>query len=403
MANSEGYTYRGRPQPRRMLAAVAIGWALLLGARFVFPALLPSITAYFETTNTIMGGVITLLWLSYAATQFPAGIFADWTSERTVLLCGAVLTFSAVLITATAPTFVVFVLGGVLFGIGSGLYAPPRITIITETFADRRGSALGITFAVGNLGSTVIPIVAGSIAAAVGWRLGIGFSAPALALLVVALWLWVPNGSPIDASDSQQLSWQWVRTVQNELRKPAVFRATAGLTVTLFVYQGVTTFLPTYLTTIKSLPTTTTTLIFGAFFVGAAGSQWGAGVLSDSFGERVVLVALSMFSVLTLATLPFIDSSIGLGVMSLLLGTRLGVGPVANNYIALHLDPDVRGTAFGLVRTIFLMLSSLGAVVTGYLFDIGIPNEGFVILAVVSISSVFLFATLPQSEGTQRQ
>ncbi len=71
-------------------------------------------------------------------------------------------------------------------GLATSLYPIARITILSETYPDRLGSALGLTMATGDIGQTLIPPVAGALAAVLVWQAGLGFMIPLLILGVSA-------------------------------------------------------------------------------------------------------------------------------------------------------------------------------------------------------------------------
>ena len=53
------------------IAAIASGYFLTLGLRFVLPALVPSIKASFGIDNTTAGLAITVVWAGDAIMRFP--------------------------------------------------------------------------------------------------------------------------------------------------------------------------------------------------------------------------------------------------------------------------------------------------------------------------------------------
>ena len=53
---------RGVDGPTPVLAAVALGWALSIGVRFVYPALVPLLRAEFGFGLSAVGLLLSLLW-----------------------------------------------------------------------------------------------------------------------------------------------------------------------------------------------------------------------------------------------------------------------------------------------------------------------------------------------------
>lgn len=380
-----------------VLASVAGGWFFVLGTRFVFPALLPEIKASFAISNTTAGAAITAIWIAYAAVQFPAGAFSDRVGERLVLVASVLVATAAVAVVAFTPTFALFLLGAVLFGLGTGLYGPPRVIVLSNTYADngRDSTAIALTFAAGSLGSAALPFVGGRLAAAFDWRAA--FVAVLVPFLLVSGGLW--RSLPEYASTAERAAEQSARHVARRLAAAvtdrSVLLAWAGMSLSLFVFQGVTSFLPTYLVSVKGLSTGTAATVFGGFFVVGAAAQPASGALGDRFGRRRVLVALAGVGAVPLALLPFGYGLPVLAALAVLLGVRLGLGPLNNAYIADAFPEDVQGAGYGFVRTFHMAIGSTGAVVVGYLADASLFDEAFLLLAGLSLVSMLLYVGLP--------
>ena len=380
-----------------VLLTIAGGWFLLLGARVVLPAVLPQVRATFGIDNATAGLVVTLVWTSYALTQFPSGLLSDRIGERATLVLSAVASFAALVAFALAPTFPLFVLAGVAFGLGSGLYATPRVTILSKVFTEKTNSALGVTFSAGNVGAAVLPVVAGFVAAAFGWRAGLLVVTPAIAFLAVGLWVHAPRN--VDVSDAggglDAPPREVARRVRDVVGHRAVLLSLLSMTLVLFTYQGITAFLPTYLIEEKGLAPTTAATLYGTFYATGAVSQSLLGGVADRIGEIRVLVAFSVAGVLTLVALVFTSNVYLLAVVIGLLGTRLGLGSVGNGYAADILPADVQGTVYGLFRTLFIGLGSLGSFFVGYLASVGLFDEAFLAMGVATGLAAVAFARLP--------
>ncbi|WP_254546744.1 MFS transporter [Halomarina pelagica] len=379
-----------------VLVAVATGWLLVLGTRVILPTLLPQVKGTFDLDNATAGVLMTVLWASYAVTQFPAGMLADRIGEKPTLVASVVVTAGGALALSLAPTFVVFVLGAILFGLGSGLYAPPRVTVLSRIYPDRDGTALGVTFAVGNLGASLLPLVAGGLAVLLGWRFGFGFVVAPLAVVGVALWALVPaqdgDRTRVAAAAPRRIAGR----LASELVDPHVVLAWTAMTLVLFTYQGITAFLPTYLIAAKGMSQGTASALYSLFFASGAISQSVAGGAADSHGARRVLAVISGFGVLTLVALPFVHGLLPLAALVVLLGTRLGIGPVGNGYVAAILSDDVQGSGFGLFRTFYLAAGALGSSFVGVLAGRGLFDEAFLALAGITALSSALYLRLPR-------
>jgi predicted MFS family arabinose efflux permease len=299
-----------------------------------------------------------------------------------------------VLALALAPSLLLFVAGLLLFGFGSGLYAPPRVTVLSRTFADNDGMALGVTFATGNLGAAALPPLATAIALWVGWRMGFGFVVPVFAVVGIALWLVVPLQSNAPRATAELSREAASRVVQAVLSR-RVLLSWVALTMVLFVKQGIGTFLPIYLIETKGLSQGVASGLYSLFYASGAIAQPFAGTAADAYGSSTVLSGLAGFGVLTLVALPAIDGVWALALLTVLLGTRLGISPVGNGYVAAVLPADVQGAGYGLFRSFYLLVGATGSLFVGVLAEAGLFDEAFLALAGITAVSAGLFRLLP--------
>ena len=173
----------------------------------MFPALLPQVRKALALDLTSAGLVLTTLWLAYAASQFPGGVLGDRLGERTTLVASLLVATGGVVLATTAPGVGAFVAGTVVFGVGTGLYSTIRMTVISDVYSWVAATAIGLSQAIGNVGTATLPVVAGLVAAtALGWRWGFGLLAAPFALTVLGLWLTVPRrtrtepAAPVDGT-----------------------------------------------------------------------------------------------------------------------------------------------------------------------------------------------------------
>jgi predicted MFS family arabinose efflux permease len=108
-----------------------------------------------------------------------------------------------------------------------------------------------------------------------------------------------------------------------------------------------------------------------------------------------VLLVAAGFGVLPLLALPFFDGIVPIAILTVLLGARLTTNPVNNAYIIAVIPDAVQGTAWGFFRSASFLLAATGSTVVGLLFDAGLADESFVVLAVFTALAVVCYAFLP--------
>ncbi|WP_435157783.1 MFS transporter [Haladaptatus sp. DFWS20] len=406
-----------------ILIAVALGWAFTLGLRFLVPALLPQIKSTFEVTNATAGLAITTLWVGYALMQFPAGVLIDRIGERTLLTTSLCLSGVSLCLIGLSPVFVVFFAGSTAFGLGSGLYGPSRGTVLSRTYTRNAGAAFGVTLAVGSIGSAVLPNVATTVVGKIGWRYILaGLSIPFFVVAVLA-WRVVPerlgttrgestdggveestHGGNLDSesadgepADTALFDRRMLRDIVRTLSDRSIFLAVVSMALLLFVFQGLTAFLPTYLQT-KGMSQQTAALLFGVMFIAGAVSQIAAGGAADRIGVKPVLLAVTAIGVVTPVALTLASGTAVLAVVVSILGTRMAIVPVNNAYVVRALPEHIEGSAWGFLRTGFFLVGSTGSTFVGYFVDANRFDFAFLVLAGLSAIALGLYTMLPDAE-----
>lgn len=376
-----------------LLASVAVGWFLVLGMRFVVPSVLPTIAAELGASASAAGLAVTVLWVAYAVMQFPAGYYADRTGERALLTAGLLVGGAGLVAYSFTPTFALFVVATGVFGLGTGLYGPPRGTLVSKTFDAHAGAAFGAMLAAGSVGAAVLPAVAALAVSTAGWRATLGAAAPAFLAAAVAVRWTVPDTRV--AKEKRSLAGV-LRAAARAVRDRRIALAVAGATLMLFAFQAATAFLTTYLVDVKGVSQGTAGTLLGALFLVGAASQWVAGGFADRFGTPAVLTWVGAVSVVPLLALPVLDGLPALAAASALIGVRMSVGPVSNAYIIDLLPDDVEGTAWGAVRTGFFLAASSGSTVVGVMADAGLFDGAFYLLAALTAVGTGVYRVLPE-------
>ena len=384
----------------RSLAVIAGVWGVLLGTRMIYPVLLPYFRETFGLSLSVAGLLVTVLWLGSAVGQFPGGVLADRYSERSVMTVGAAVVAAAVLVVVAAPTAIALFVSTALVGLGQSLYPIARITILADIYPDRIGSALGVTMATGDLGQTVLPPVAGTIAAAVAWQAGLGVVAPLLLVGAAALWVLLPR--TVDSGDGDAgaaagtVSGSTARRVLGELRRPNLVFVAFIFFLYILVWQSFTGFYPTYLVEEKGLASSTASGLFSLFFAAGILVKPLAGGAYDRIGFRWSLVLALSAPAVGFAVLPVVEGTIGLVAITALVSTMLGSGAITQSYFSEAFPESVRGTGLGVVRTVTATLGAAGPVVFGVVADRGYFDEGYWLLAGLVAVVIVLTLRLPE-------
>jgi len=379
-----------------ILVAVAAGWFLSMGARMIYPVLLPHIRSAYGLDLTTAGLLLTVLFLLYGLGQLPGGMLADRFGERLILTLSTLVSAATLALVVTASSTPVLFLATALFGFGLALYAVARYTLLASIYPDQIGAANGVASAAADAGQSLLPPLGGLIAAVVAWQFGLAFAIPLFLCIAIAIWLMVPPRSSAETSSSGSLSKKDIQILSGELRTKAVVRGTVALLLGVCLWQAFTGFYPTYLIEIKGFSETLAGTLFGIFFLLGVLVQPLSGGAYDRFGIQKTLAVIMLLAAVGLALLPFVDHVAPLVVITIFCSSLLGFATVSQSYLISSLSDTAQGTGFGLLRTISFTVGSASPVVFGAIADRGYFDQGFMLLAVFAVTIALIAQLVPE-------
>ncbi len=361
------------------------------GARVVISPFVLAIAAEFGRSKAAVGLVLTLMWAIYACFQFPSGVFADRYGERRVIFVALALAAVGVLFVAWSPSFLGFALAALVLGSGAGMYFAAGTALLDRRF-ENTGQAFSLHSAGSPLAGLAVPVVASLVAARYGWRTGIlvgaAVAAGALAFAVLAVGA-TPAASPgIRVRDRLTPG-----TVLELLSRPPVAFATVLGVIGMYVFQSFVSFFPTFLQEYHGLTTESASFATGVAFVLIAVVLPLVGRAGDAFGHDTFLLVPFLVTGAGFGTLliPAGLPAISAGVF--LVGTGLTWGGVLQSRFMREFADGERATGFGLVRTTFVLLGSVGSAVTGFLAEFGgWPLAVGVIVLLLVVASAMVVA-----------
>ncbi|EMA38025.1 MFS transporter [Halococcus hamelinensis] len=372
----------------KMLFSVAFGWFLSISLRMVYPALLPYLRTDYGLSLSTAGLLLSVLWVSYACGQLPGGILADRVGERLLLVVSSVLAATMLTLVVVSGSPGVLFVATALFGVGTALYGVSRFTILEKIYPERLGTATGVTMAAGDLGNSVMPPLAGSIAVIAAWQLGFGFAIPLFLVAAVGLWVTLPErastGSPTESFG--------LDGVVSTLTRPTVLLGTMLLVLWSVVMQAVIGFYPTYLTDEKGLSVQAATVLFGFFFALGIVLKPVAGRAFDRVGVRAPLLVFMGGAGIALCLLPFVGDLWLLVLVTVLASGLLGFETIVISDLTQRLPDGAQGTNLGTLRTVYVGLGGLSPILFGAIADWGYFDEAFLgagALALVVVLVVF--------------
>jgi len=353
----------GRSSGWDLLGVTTAAFFVTMVARLAPSPLVPDIIDAFGVSTGTVGLALSGMWAAYALFQFPGGVVADRVGERRVILVAMAGVAVASLALASAPTFGVFAVAAVGLGAAAGLYFTAGTSFLAARF-ENTGRALGIHEIGVSAAGLVAPVASTAAATRFGWRAGVLVPA-VVAPVVLVLFAWrAPSTSA--GGDAGGDGVVDIGQLYALLTRPSIAFTTVLAMVGFFTWQSFASFFPTFLVEHVELTAEQASLTFGAVFALTIVTAPGLGWLSDSTGRDPALIVSFLAGTGGYACFLFGDGGpVAVVVGAGLVGLGLSWPGALNSRFMDHLAAEERGTGFGLVRTVVLLVSSLGSGVTG--------------------------------------
>lgn len=332
----------------------------------VVSPLIPDITTALDTTSGTIGMAMTGFWAAYALAQVPSGILTDRYGHRR-LIVGVLFAGSAgSIVLSRAPSVLVFIGAAVALGGSLGLYYNAGVLALDDRFTET-GRMLGIHRTGSQVAGLVVPVAAAAIGARYSWRTGLLLGAIAsLPTAVVVLGVIAPTPP---SGPTPSIRAQLERTVTKLNPGATIGGVTVLAGIGEFVAVANLTFMPTFLRSAHGIGPLLAGGLFSMYFLVVTGTHPVAGWCSDRIGpDAVVAVALAVGVVshgLLVVVRTQIGAIVGVGLAALTLGYNI---PLQSKLLGSVAD-ESRASVFGGFRTLYILIGSLGGVVTGTIAD----------------------------------
>ncbi|MFA9516503.1 MFS transporter [Halopenitus sp. H-Gu1] len=372
-----------------VLTLCTLAFLVTMVGRLAISPVVPAITDEFGVSNTAIGVALSGMWLTYGLVQYPSGVLADRYGDRTVVLVSVGGTATACLIVAVAPIFGVFFLATVLLGALAGLHFSVATTLLSRLY-DNVGSAIGVHNAGGTIAGLATPVAVAWVANRYGWRPAVAIT---FVLGVPIFVLFALRVRPVEPRRTEEPLRDRFRLkpMVDLLSRPSIVFTLWLAVVGEFAWQGIASFLPTLLVERHGQSTALAGALFSLYFVAQGIGQVGIGIVADRVGRDGVTAGCMVVGIVGIAALTLQSGLVVLATGAVLLGVSMSFGPAVLPRFFEEMSDEERSAGFGLVRTVYMIVASLGSVVLGILADLFDWGVSFGFLAVLL---AFVAATL---------
>ncbi len=351
-----------------VLVLCTLAFFATMVARLAISPVLPAITEEFAVSNTVVGIAMTGLWLAYFLSQFPSGVLADRYGERPVILVAVGGTAVASLLLAISPVFGVFLLSTLTLGAVAGLHYSVATTLLARTYDDI-GTAIGVHSSGGPAAGLIAPVVAAAIGVRYGWRPAVAIGVVA-AVPVFVLFAWYVESAEPRRPDQPMGDRFDLEAVLELLTRPKIAFTICLAVAGAFVWQATASFLPTFLVDHRGQSTQLAGVVFSAYFVVQAITQVGVGAVSDRYGREIATAGCMLLASVGFVLFIAVPGFLAITAAVILVGTGLGWAAALLPRFIDELSEAERGAGFGLVRSVYGVIGSVGSVATGLFADL---------------------------------
>jgi len=378
-----------------------------IGAMFSLAIYLTPMAAETGWSRTGISSAMTLDFLVMGAASFAWGTASDRFGARPVVLAGAVLLGTGLVLASRATSLLQFQLTyGVLVGAAAGSFFAPMIATTTAWFEDRRALAVSLVSAGMGVAPMTISPFASWLTINYGWHVAMAvIGMTAWVLLIPAALLVRPPPRPAEAvlrpalgGDTREVGASAARA----LRSPSFVILALTFFLCCAAHSGPIFHMVSY-ATLCGIPPLAAVSIYSVEGLAGLGGRLLLGLSADRFGAKPVLVIGLLVQATAIATYLAVGSLDQFYILAAVFGTAYGgVMPLYAVLAREYFGQQVMGTVFGAATMTSSVGMALGPVVGGLVFDsFGAYSWLYITSSAVALAAAAMaltFPPLPQSK-----
>ena len=352
----------------RLLGVLTGGHVFIHWFQQFYPVVLPSIKAGLGLNDVQVGALNSARQFTQGTLDLPSGMLADaMVRHRGLILASALGSMGAAyFLMGVSPTFFRALLGSGLVGVGTALWHPAASASLSNSFPERRATALAVHGMGATVGDTLTPLGAGLLLVAFHWESVLALQL--LPALIFGYLVW--HGLAGVFAESTTHSWHGtaLRAVA-DLAKNRLFLGICLATALLQMGRlTVITFLPIYVQEDLGYSPFGLGVYIALLHAMGTVSQPIMGHLSDHWGRKAVLLpsflALGILFLLLAVAAPGLELAIVISAIGLFFYTLINITSAAVMDVA---GSNIQASSFGLSSLVTQIVVFPTPVLAGYL------------------------------------
>lgn len=355
-------------------------WYLAFTSRTIISPILPLIQEALGLSQATAGGLYMFMAVGASLAVFAAGHIALLVGYKRLILCCFWLLAAVFAGLSVAHSY--WAIGGLmlLLGVGSGLYLPSAVPMLTDLFERRHwGKAIAFHETAAGFSLVSVPFIVALLLRVMEWRHIFLLIAAAIVIVIIVFQL---CAEPLDARQQTGVSLAKILR-RREFWAILVLWVCCGM-----LSMGIYNIVPLYLVNEKGLLLEQANQLFSVTRIGGFVGQILIGFFLDRYSVRTILFALSLAGGFSTLGVALVTSQPLLAVVLLLQATFCVVFfPVGIVAIAKITEPQERGVFTGIIMGVSgLMALGLTPFLLGAIADIWTFQVGFLLLGLVSLA-----------------
>ncbi len=385
----------------KLLGVITAGHSVIHFYQQLFPVILPTVTQALGLSNVQVGVLTSARQMSHSTLNLPVGAAADkfpqWRSH--IMGISLVTMGVAYLALGTAEFYIVAIISSLLIGLASALWHPTAIGTLSNTFPERRATALSLHGMGATVLDTVTPLAFGGLLAAFHWRGLLEVQIVVGLLAGLLLWRLLRNSFTAEAQKAGDKGY--LKALGTLIKHPSFIGMTLSNGLMSMGRLIVLAFLPLYL----QLELEYSPFVLGVYITLLHGmgilSQPILGPLSDKIGRKAVLVpsfiALGiLYILLNIAPPGYLLAAVVTGI-GLFFYTLTNITTATIMDIA---DKQVQASSMGLTGIITQVFVLPAPIIAGRLSDIYGYGSSFLLAGAFLILAAIVLIPLKLYKGS---
>ena len=390
---------------RVMVTALAVGHVAFHWILQSFVVLVPEIQQTFGLNGVGVGGIQAVKELTSGLITLPGGVLVGmvrrWWGWLLAVCVGASGLGS--LLMGISPVYPLLLVGVAVVSVSHSLWHLPAAASLSHHFASRRGVMLSFHGVGGSVGDVAGPLITGVLLLVMGWRgiLSIYAVAPVF-MAFMAVWVFKGIGDVKEDEAKTAGLAERLATTKTLFKSPLLRGLTLVRGLRSMALGAIVTLLALYLGNDLDLGVLNRGFHISLLIAVGLLAKPLAGMLSDRFGRKQVLVPGLVWSCVIALLMVAFDDGVSLTITIVLLGMFLYPDqPILTAALFDVLERDEATIGLGVGSFVSFLMAATSPLIAGAIYEISGFQAGLYYVAGLFAVAAVAFAMLPLSKRVE--